>query len=312
MSNDFNDKVAIVTGAGNGLGRSHALALAAKGAKVVINDFGGKQDGSGGSSSAMESVVREIIENGGEAIGHTANVVDADSVNDMTNAALNKWGRVDILVNNAGILRDKTFGRMSIDDFRAVFDVHVMGAVNCTKAVWPIMQEQKYGRVVMTTSGSGLFGNYGQSNYSAAKLALVGLMNTLGLEGAKYNIKVNALAPAAGTRMTVELIPQDIFKLMTPESVSIGLVTLCSENAPSRKILCGGGGVFSSVSILESEAVFIAKDKQTPETVNDMYDNIFSHNNLASVESANEQSMNFAKTTLTHLGIKLPDLQGKA
>ena len=205
MSIRFDDQVAIVTGAGNGLGRSHALALAERGAKVVVNDLGGSVDGSGGSSAASQEVVAMIEASGGQAMAHGANVANYDEVEDMVAQALDKWGRVDILINNAGILRDKSFAKMSMDDFRLVMDVHLMGSVHCSKAVWETMREQAYGRILMTTSSSGLYGNFGQTNYGAAKMAVVGLMNTLALEGAKYNIKVNALAPSAATRMTAEL-----------------------------------------------------------------------------------------------------------
>lgn len=201
----FDGQVAIVTGAGGGLGREHALALAARGARVVINDLGGARDGSGGSASAAEAVVAEIEAAGGEAIANAASVTDYAAVQAMVDQAMAKWGRIDILVNNAGVLRDKSFAKMELEDFRFVLDVHLMGAVNCTKAVWEIMRGQNYGRIVMTTSSSGLYGNFGQANYGAAKMALVGLMQTLSIEGAKNDIRVNCLAPTAHTRMTEDL-----------------------------------------------------------------------------------------------------------
>ena len=234
MTISFAGKVAIVTGAGNGLGRSHALALAERGAKVVVNDLGGARDGSGASSEASQEVVRLIEKMGGQAISHGANVANFDEVQDMVEKTMAKWGRVDILINNAGILRDKSFSKMSLDDFKLVMDVHVMGSVNCTKAVWEIMREQNYGRIVMTTSSSGMYGNFGQSNYGAAKMAVLGLMNTLVLEGAKNNIYVNALAPTAGTRMTEDLMPEEIVKAFAPEAVTAGMLTLCDDNAPNR------------------------------------------------------------------------------
>ncbi|MGE3066971.1 MAG: SDR family NAD(P)-dependent oxidoreductase, partial [Hyphomicrobiaceae bacterium] len=209
MAIDFKGRVAIVTGAGNGLGRQHALALAARGAKVVVNDFGGARDGSGGSLSAAEQVVAEIKAAGGEAMADGCSVTDFAGVTAMVANALKAWGRVDILVNNAGILRDKSFAKMELDDFRRVIDVHLMGAVHCTKAVWDTMRAQNYGRIVMTTSSSGLYGNFGQSNYGAAKMAVVGLMQVLSLEGAKNNIHVNCLAPTAATRMTEDILSQD-------------------------------------------------------------------------------------------------------
>ena len=216
MSIQFNNQVAIVTGAGGGVGRQHALALAARGAKVVVNDLGGSRDGTGGSVSAAQAVVNAIVAMGGEAMANGASVTDFEAVQDMVKQAVDKWGRVDILVNNAGILRDKTFAKMDLADFKTVIDVHLMGAVNCTKAVWAQMIEQKYGRIVMTTSSTGLYGNFGQSNYGAAKLALVGLMQTLALEGAKHNIKVNSLAPTAATRMTEDLMTQEVLDMLNP------------------------------------------------------------------------------------------------
>ena len=215
MSIRLDGQVAIVTGAGQGLGRCHALALAERGAKVVVNDLG---DASGQSENAAR-VVSEIEAAGGEAIANGANVADFAAVQDMVGAAMEKWGRIDSLVNNAGILRDKTFLKMTMDEFRLVIDVHLMGSANCSKAVWEIMREQKYGRIVFTTSSSGLYGNFGQSNYGAAKMAVVGLMNTLHLEGAKYDIRVNCLAPTAGTAMTEGLFPDAVFKLMAAEVV---------------------------------------------------------------------------------------------
>lgn len=267
MTIRFDGQVAIVTGAGNGLGRSHALALAERGAKVVVNDLGAARDGSGGSSDAALEVVKMIEAKGGDAIAHGANVAKFHEVEDMVQQAMDKWGRVDILVNNAGILRDKSFSKMTLDDFRLVVDVHLMGSVNCTKAVWEIMKDQQYGRIVMTTSSSGLYGNFGQSNYGAAKMAVIGLMNTLVLEGRKYNIKVNALAPAAGTRMTEDIIPEQAFKLMTPESVTAGLLVLCHDESPNRYILCAGAGGYASTHIYENDGIFLPPEAQTPENV---------------------------------------------
>ncbi len=267
MSIRYDDQVAIVTGAGGGLGRSHALALAARGAKVVVNDLGGDVRGEGGSSAAAEAVVKEIIDAGGEAFAHGANVCDADQVADMVHQTIEKWGRIDILVNNAGVLRDKSFAKMTNEDFNFVLQVHIMGSVTCTKAVWEIMREQQYGRIVMTTSSSGLYGNFGQSNYGAAKLGLVGFMNTLCLEGAKYGIHVNSLAPMAATRMTEGLLPEMALKLSTPESVTAGLLTLCDTDAPNRTILCAGSGGYAKAIIYETDGVYLSPDEQTPENV---------------------------------------------
>ena len=240
----FDGRVAIVTGAGGGLGREHALGLARRGARVVVNDLGGARDGSGGSASAAEAVVAEIEALGGQAIANPASVTDFDAVKAMVEAAMSKWGRVDILVNNAGVLRDKTFAKMELEDFRFVVDVHLMGAVNCTKAVWEIMRAQNYGRIAMTTSSSGLYGNFGQCNYGAAKMALVGLMQTLSIEGAKNDIRVNCLAPTAHTRMTEDLGAALPLDQLGPELVTPGLLYLVSEDAPIRMILAAGAGGF--------------------------------------------------------------------
>jgi NAD(P)-dependent dehydrogenase (short-subunit alcohol dehydrogenase family) len=266
MSNlDFKGRVAIVTGAGNGLGRQHALALAARGAKVLVNDLGGARDGSGGSVSAAQAVVDEIKAAGGEAIANGASVTDFEAVQAMVRQAVDAWGRVDILVNNAGILRDKSFAKMELADFRLVMDVHLMGAVHCTKAVWALMNEQKYGRIVMTTSSSGLYGNFGQSNYGAAKLALVGLMQTLSIEGAKNDIRVNCLAPTAATRMTEDLMSEEVLNALKPEAVVPAMLVLASQDAPSRAILCAGAGVFEAAHITLTQGTWIGLDADAPE-----------------------------------------------
>lgn len=267
MNLDFKGRVAIVTGAGGGLGRQHALALAARGAKVVVNDLGGARDGSGGSLSAAESVVAEIRAAGGEAMANGASVTDFEAVQAMVQQAIDAWGRVDILVNNAGILRDKSFAKMDIADFRTVVDVHLMGAVHCCKAVWPHMTEQKYGRILMTTSSSGLYGNFGQSNYGAAKLALVGLMQTLALEGAKNNIHVNSLAPTAATRMTEGLMPPQVLEALKPEAVVPAMLVLVSEGAPTRTTLCAGAGSVEAAHITLTQGAWIGLDAQAPETL---------------------------------------------
>lgn len=249
MSIDLTGKVAIVTGAGGGLGREHALALAKRGARVVVNDLGGSVDGTGGSISAAQNVVDEITAAGGEAIANGASVTEFDQVEAMVAEATAKWGGVDILVANAGILRDKSFAKMDLEDFKIVFDVHVMGSVNCAKAVWQGMRDRNYGRIILTTSSTGLYGNFGQSNYGAAKLALVGLMNTLALEGAKYNIKVNALAPSAATRMLEGLMPDDQLEALNPAFVSPAVVALAAEDAPTKTVICAGAGSFEIAQI---------------------------------------------------------------
>ena len=262
---DFKGRVAIVTGAGGGLGRQHALALAARGAKVVVNDLGGARDGSGGSVSAAQAVVDEIKAAGGEAIANGASVTDFEAVQAMVQQAVDAWGRVDILVNNAGILRDKSFAKMELADFKLVVDVHLMGAVNCTKAVWALMNEQKYGRIVMTTSSSGLYGNFGQSNYGAAKLALVGLMQTLSIEGAKNDIRVNCLAPTAATRMTEDLFPKEMLEAFRPEAVVPAMLVMAAQDAPNRTILCAGAGTFEAAHITLTQGAWLGIDADTPE-----------------------------------------------
>ena len=265
MTIDFKGRVAIVTGAGGGLGRQHALALAARGAKVLVNDLGGARDGSGGSVSAAEAVAAEIRAAGGEALANGASVTDFTAVQGMVQRAVDAWGRVDILINNAGILRDKSFAKMELADFQLVLDVHLMGAVHCSKAVWPLMNAQKYGRILMTTSSSGLYGNFGQSNYSAAKMGLVGLMQTLALEGAKNDIRVNCLAPTAATRMTEGLLPQAVLDALKPEAVVPAMLVLVAQDAPSRTILCAGAGVFEAAHITLTPGAWIGADAQAPE-----------------------------------------------
>ncbi len=265
MSIDFQGRVAIVTGAGGGLGKQHALALAKRGAKVVVNDLGGNVHGEGGSVSAAQLVVDEIVKAGGEAIANGSSVTDFEAVKAMTQLAMDTWGRVDILVNNAGILRDKSFTKMEIDDFRLVMEVHVMGAVHCTKAVWPIMQAQNYGRVILTTSSSGLYGNFGQSNYGAAKMALAGLMQTLSIEGEKYNIRVNSLAPTAATRMTEGLMPEAVLKALEPQAVVPAMLVMASEQAPNRTIMCAGAGSFEVAHITLTQGVYLGIAEDTPE-----------------------------------------------
>jgi len=265
MSIDFKGRVAIVTGAGGGLGKQHALALAARGAKVVVNDLGGDVHGVGGSVSAAQAVVDEIRAAGGEAMASGASVTDFEAVQKMVQQTMDAWGRVDILVNNAGILRDKSFAKMELADFRLVMEVHVMGAVHCTKAVWPIMQAQNYGRVVMTTSSSGLYGNFGQANYGAAKMALAGLMQTLSIEGEKHNIRVNALAPTAATRMTEGLMPEQVLKALEPSAVVPAMLVMASEGAPNRTILCAGAGGFEAAQITLTQGVYLGVGPDTPE-----------------------------------------------
>ena len=270
----FDGKVAIVTGAGGGLGRQHALELARRGAKVVVNDLGGAVDGSGGSSEAAGKVVAEIKAAGGEAIANGSSVTDDKGVALMVQQAMDQWGRVDILIANAGILRDKTFSKMDLADFEVVMNVHLMGTVKPTKAVWEIMKAQNYGRIVVTTSSTGLYGNFGQSNYGAAKLALVGFMNTLRLEGQKNNIHVNAIAPVAATRMTESLMPPEVLARIKPEYVTPGVVFLASEEAPTGAILSAGGGSFALAQMYETPGVYLGEGGLSVEEVRDNWSKI--------------------------------------
>jgi len=253
MTISFKDKVVIVTGAGGGLGRSHSLEFAKRGAKVVVNDLGGSVDGSGGSSDAANNVVKEITEAGGVAIPNGSSVTDDDGVKNMVDQTMDEFGRIDILINNAGILRDRSFTKMTMEDFTLVTDIHLMGSVKPTKMVWEIMKEQNYGRILVTTSSTGLYGNFGQSNYGAAKLGVVGFVNTLKLEGQKYNINCNVLCPVAYTRMTENLMPPEAEQLLTPGSVTPAVIYLSSENGPTGTILCAGAGVYSVAKIMESD-----------------------------------------------------------
>ena len=289
QSLSFEGQVAIVTGAGGGLGREHALALARRGARVLVNDLGGAVDGSGGSVSAAQAVVDEIRAMGGEAMANSASVTDFAAVQAMVQQAVDTWGRVDILINNAGILRDKSFAKMELDDFRLVVDVHLMGAVHCCKAVWPIMQAQNYGRIVMTTSSSGLYGNFGQSNYGAAKMALVGLMQTLALEGGKYNIHVNALAPTAATRMTEGLMLEAVLNALKPKAVVPAILVLAHTSAPTRTILCAGAGSFEAAHITLTQGVYVGMGDAAPEKLAQQLDAVLDRDSALVPESGMAQ-----------------------
>ncbi len=305
MTIRFDQRVAIITGAGNGLGRQHALQMAARGAKVVVNDYGGSADGTGGSSEPAERVVAEIIAAGGEAMAHGANVANAEQVADMVDKTIAKWGRVDILVNNAGILRDRAFGKMTMDDWNAVMTVHVTGSTICTMAVWPHMKAANYGRIVMTSSSSGIYGNFGQSNYGAAKMAVIGLMNVLHIEGAKNNIRINTLAPGAATRMTEELLPPQVIGLMKPELVTPGLLYLVSEDGPSRVILDATAGGFARTYIYETDGVCFAPDDCTPENVAAHFADISNPAGQHLYEGGGEQVMKFVTKAAAVAGLKL-------
>jgi NAD(P)-dependent dehydrogenase (short-subunit alcohol dehydrogenase family) len=261
----LQSRVAIVTGAGGGLGRAHAQMLASHGAKVVVNDL---------DLANASRVAEEIKAAGGEAIPAAASVSDEAQVAGMVDQAMKAWGHVDILINNAGILRDKTFAKMSLADFRLVLEVHLMGSVICSRAVWEIMRQQRYGRIVMTTSASGLYGNFGQSNYGAAKMALVGLMQTLALEGEKYNVRVNCLSPSAATQMTQGILPQEALQALEPRVVSAGLLALVGESAPSRAILCAGAGHFARANVTLTEGRYIGDVADAAEQVVARWDEI--------------------------------------
>lgn len=279
MTYSFEGKVAIITGAGGGLGRCHALELAKRGCKVVVNDLGGAMDGTGGSSDAAKAVVAEIKAAGGEAIANGGSVSDPQGAKSMVQDALNAWGRVDILINNAGILRDKSFHKMDMSDFNVVMNVHLTGAAMVTREVWEIMRSQNYGRIVMTTSPTGLYGNFGQANYGAAKLAQVGLMHTLKIEGAKHNIRVNTIAPVAATRMTENIMPEAILKKLGPELVTPAVVYLCTEDAPNGVIIQAQGGRYSTAIIVENDGVDLGMDASV-EDIAENYKKIVEMTNL--------------------------------
>lgn len=305
MTIRFDDQVVIVTGAGNGLGKCHALEFAKRGAKVVVNDLGGARDGSGSSSTAADEVVSEIESHGGEAIANGANVADFGQVSSMVAEATDKWGRIDVLVNNAGILRDKTFAKMDLADFELVLDVHLKGTVNCTKACWDLMKEQQYGRIVMTSSSSGIYGNFGQTNYGAAKMGIVGFMNSLAIEGQKYGIHVNSLAPIAATRMTEDLMPENVLQLLQPEYVTPAVVFMASQDAPTRQIIAAGAGVFARVVVSETPGVFLPAEKRDADHVASAWNEIAKVDGQVELQAGGEQTMKFLTKAATEMGISL-------
>jgi NAD(P)-dependent dehydrogenase (short-subunit alcohol dehydrogenase family) len=300
MAIDFEGRVAIVTGAGSGLGRSHALGLAARGANVVVNDYGQN----GGFNNAMR-VVEEIRARGGTAVGDNADVANFAEVSEMVARAEKMWGHVDILVNNAGVLRDKTFAKMEMADFEFVVDVHLIGSANCTKAVWAGMRERNYGRIVLTSSASGIYGNFGQANYGAAKAAMIGLMNVLHLEGAKNDIRVNILAPTARTGMTEGLLSPVAAELMTPESVTPGVLFLVSENAPSRVILGAGAGVFAVTHIGETPGIYLDESERTPETIAARFAEISDAETAEPLKDAFSQTYKFVAAAAKAKGVSM-------
>jgi len=305
MTIRFDGRVAIVTGAGNGLGRAHALGLAARGARVVVNDFGGARDGTGGSLTPAEEVVEEIRKAGGQAMADGADVSDLAQVTAMVERATKEWGSVDIMCANAGILRDKSFGKMDPADFRKVLDVHLVGSFNCAKAVWDGMRERNYGRIVFTTSSSGLYGNFGQANYGAAKTGMVGLMNVLAEEGRKSDIRVNVISPTAATRMTEELVPAPVLKMMKPEAVTPAVLFMLGENAPTRTIMGAGAGSFAVIKVMESEGLNLPEEEWTPDAVAANFAAISDMTNAKNLEGAFHQTNKYVEQAARRAGIRL-------
>ena len=290
MTISFDNRVAIVTGAGGGLGRAYALELARRGAKVVVNDLGGARDGTG-TSDAAAKVVEEIEAAGGAAMANGGNVAVFAHREEMVARAKETWGGVHVLINNAGILRDKSFAKMDMADFELVVKVHLIGSANCTKAVWETMREQNYGRILMTASSTGLFGNFGQANYGAAKLGLAGLTKTLYLEGAKNDIRVNTLAPVAGTRMTEDLgMPEALFNALSPENVAPAALFLVSEDAPTNMIVGAGAGVYQAAFVTLTPGVALPPEERTPEGVAAHWDQIVDRSGEIVPPSGGQQS----------------------
>jgi NAD(P)-dependent dehydrogenase (short-subunit alcohol dehydrogenase family) len=304
MTIRFDGRVAIVTGAGNGLGRAHALGLASRGAKVV-NDFGGARDGTGGSLTPAQTVVEQIRKAGGVAMADGADVSSFEQVQAMVDRATSEWGKVDLLCANAGILRDKSFAKMESADFARVIDVHLIGTFNCCKAVWNGMRERNYGRIVVTTSSSGLFGNFGRANYGAAKAGIVGLMNVLAEEGRKNDIRVNTISPTAATRMTEELLPPQALKLMRPESITPAVLYLLSEDAPTRTIMGAGAGSFAVIKIMEAEGINLPQNEWTPEAIMAHFAEISDMGRAKALENAFQQTQKYVTQAAARAGVKL-------
>lgn len=305
MAIRFDGRVAIITGAGNGLGKAHALGLASRGAKVVVNDFGGARDGSGGSLSPAEAVVEEIRKAGGTAIADGADVSNFEQVTAMVERATREWGSVDLLCANAGILRDKSFGKMEAADFQKVLDVHLVGTFYCCKAVWAGMRDRNYGRIVLTTSSSGLYGNFGQANYGAAKSGMIGLMNVLAEEGRKTDIRVNIISPTAATRMTEELLPPQALQLMKPNAITPAVEYMLSEDAPTRTIMGAGAGSFAVIKILESEGINLPESEWTPDAVAAHFAEISDMSKARALTGAFEQTQKYVAQAAARAGIKL-------
>jgi NAD(P)-dependent dehydrogenase (short-subunit alcohol dehydrogenase family) len=305
MAIRFDGRVAVVTGAGNGLGRAHALGLASHGAKVVVNDFGGSRDGTGGSMTPAQNVVEEIRKAGGTAMADGADVSNFEQVKAMVERATKEWGSVDLLCANAGILRDKSFAKMELADFAKVIQVHLVGTYYCCKAVWEGMRERNYGRIVLTTSASGLYGNFGQANYGAAKAGMVGLMNVLAEEGRKNNIRVNTISPTAATRMTEEVLPPEPLKLMRPEAITPAVEYLLSEDAPTRTILGAGAGSFALIRIMETEGINLPPSEWTPDAIAAHFQEISDMSTAKALENAFEQTQKYVTQAAARAGVKL-------
>jgi len=304
MAIRFDGRVAIVTGAGNGLGRAHALGLASRGAKVVVNDFGGARDGTGGSLMPAESVAEEIRRAGGTAMADGADVANFEQMRAMVDRATRDWGSVDLLCANAGILRDKSFAKMELADFAKVLQVHLVGTFYCCKAVWDGMRERNYGRIVLTTSASGLYGNFGQANYGAAKAGMVGLMNVLAEEGRKNNIRVNTISPTAATRMTEGLLPPEPLKLMQPEAITPAVEYLLSEDAPTRTIIGAGAGSFALIRIMETEGVNLPPSEWTPDAIAAHFAEISDMSTAKVLENALQQTQKYLSQAAARAKIK--------
>ena len=294
----FVDQVVIITGSGNGLGKSHALEFARRGAKVVVNDYGGARDGTGGSSRAAETVVTEIKAAGGTAIANGANVADRAQVDALVKQTIDAFGRIDVLVNNAGILRDRSFGKMSGEEWDAVIAVHLTGSANCSLAVWNQMKEQNYGRIIMTTSTSGIYGNFGQANYGAAKTGVWGMMNTLHIEGAKNNIHVNCISPTAATRMTEDVIPPESLSLLDSKWVTPAVVFLGSKEAPSRNILLAGAGGYTVARLMEADGIFLAQEDRTPEIIAKNWETITDMSGAREILTGNDHVMKMVQKAM--------------
>jgi NAD(P)-dependent dehydrogenase (short-subunit alcohol dehydrogenase family) len=305
MTIRFDGRVAIVTGAGNGLGRAHALGLASRGAKVVVNDFGGARDGSGSSMTAAETVVEEIRKAGGIAMADGADVSNFEQVKAMVDKATGEWGSVDLMCANAGILRDKSFAKMEVADFLKVLDVHLVGSFYCCKAVWDGMRERNYGRIVLTTSSSGMYGNFGQANYGAAKSGMIGLMNVLAAEGRKTDIRVNTISPTAATRMTEELLPPQALALMKPEAITPAVLYMLSADAPSRTIMGAGAGSFAVVQLIESEGLNLPEAEWTPDAIAAHFAEISDMSKAQALEGAFQQTQKYVAQAAARLGVKM-------